>query len=200
VIRVDVSGSLESIRNQLGATQREASKAASRALNRTASRVRTYAARGIRDAGYNLKVGDIKKQIRVVKASPVVLAASVIASGRSIPLINYSARQTSDGVSVNVRDGRKVIKHAFLQTMHSGHRGVFIRREVRGATQHIKGTTRSHTGRTTKHGLPIDELFGPSIPAAFSNAVVQQQLIEQTTTYFPTEMRRQLQHVLESHA
>jgi len=200
VIRVNVKGSMESIRNQLGATQKEASKAASRALNRTASKVRTVSARAIRDAGYQLKVGDIKRNIRIVKASPTILAATVIASGRSIPLIKYSARQTREGVTVNVQHGRRLIRHAFIQVMKSGHRGVFIRREVRGGTQHVKGITRGHSGRNTRHGLPIDELYGPSIPAAFSNAIVQKQLVEQTEQYFPIEMTRQLEHVLDTRA
>ncbi len=185
------------IRQQLGATAKEASKAASRALNRTAARVRTYGARAIRDAGYGIKVSDIKRQIKVIKASPSILAATVVASGRSIPLIQYAARQTSDGVSVNVKNGRRTVRHAFLQTMHSGHRGVFIRRDAHTTT---KGVSRRRIGQRTRHGLPIDELYGPGIPAAFANEAVQHQLVEQTTTFFPIEMRRQLQHVLDTRA
>lgn len=196
MIRVDVSGSMADIRGQLGASAKDASKAASRALNRTAARVRTYAARGIRDQGYNLKVGVIKQSLHVTKASPSVLAATVTATGKSIPLIQYAARQTSDGVSVNVKNGRKVIRHAFIQTMHSGHRGVFIRRDASSGAH--KGLARHRTGRQTKHGLPIDELYGPGIPAAFANETVQHQLVQQTEQYFPVEMRRQLEHVLDT--
>jgi hypothetical protein len=197
VIRVSVSGSMDEIRAQLGATQKEAAKAGSRALNRTASRVRTYAARAIKAAGYNLKISDIKRSIRIVKASPSVLSASAVASGHSIPLIQYGARQTSTGVSVNVKSGRRVIPHSFIQTMKSSHRGVFIRREVHSVGA-AKGLERRRTGHTTRHGLPIDELLGPSIPAAFSNAVVQHALIENVEQYFPVEMRRQLEHVLDT--
>ena len=188
---------MESIRNQLGATQKEASKAASRALNRTASRVRTYAARGIRDAGYKLKAGDIKRQLKITRASPTILAATVTATGKSIPLIQYQAHQTKSGVSVNVLHGRKTIAHAFIASMPSGHKGVFIRREVR--TGNVKGLGRKHT-HSTKHGLPIDELLGPGVPAAFANTVVQSALVENVTQYFPVEMARQLAHVLDVRA
>ena len=185
---------MDEISRSLGATQREASRAASRALNRTASRVRTYASRAIRDAGYGLKVSDVKRQLKITKAAPAVLAASVTATGKSIPLIQYSARQTTSGVSVNVLHGRKTIPHAFIQTMHSGHRGVFIRREAR--TGAVKGLHRQRTGQSTKHGLPIDELYGPGVPAAFANEIVQHTLVEQAEQYFPVAMRSALEFQL----
>lgn len=195
MIRVNIAGSLNGIRDQLQATQKEASKAASRALNRTATRVRTYSSRAIRAAGYNLKAGVIKRNLKITKASPGILAATVTAVGKSIPLIDYSARQTKTGVSVNVLHGRKTVRHAFIATMPSGHKGVFIRRDAR--TGGVKGLHRAKGARTSgKHGLPIDQLFGPGIPAAFVNPAVEKAMTEQATTYFPVEMLRQLGFVL----
>lgn len=47
--------------------------------------------------------------------------------GKAQPIINFGARQVASGVSVNVKGSRKIIKHAFISTMKSGHRGVFLR-------------------------------------------------------------------------
>jgi hypothetical protein len=49
-------------------------------------------------------------------------------SGKEIPLAKYPARQTKRGVSVLVNKGkRKLVRHAFLATMKSGHTGVWFR-------------------------------------------------------------------------
>lgn len=46
-----------------------------------------------------------------------------------VPLIAYPHRQTKKGISVEVNRGKRtLIKGAFLATMKSGHRGIFIRR------------------------------------------------------------------------
>jgi hypothetical protein len=61
--------------------------------------------------------------------------------GTPVPLTAYPHRQTKKGVSVEVNKGKRtLIKSAFIATMTSGHRGIFLRR---GAKR-----------------LPIDERFG----------------------------------------
>jgi hypothetical protein len=129
----------------------------------------------MRDAGYNLKVSDIKRSLTINRASSGNLNAKVIESGRPIPLIKYDARQVSSGVSIDVLNGRKDIANAFIATMPSGHKGVFIRV---GKT-HEKVTKRA---RVTWNGLSIKELFGPSVPNGLANEAVQgalQELLEQ---------------------
>lgn len=62
-------------------------------------------------------------------------------SGEPVPLVAYPVRQTRKGVSVEVNRGKRtLVAHAFVATMKSGHKGVFLRR----------GTAR----------LPIKELRG----------------------------------------
>lgn len=148
-VQADISGALR----KLQLTKEEASKAIPRALNKTATTARAEAAREIKAAGYKLKIGDLKKSITIKRASRAVLTAQVTASGKPIPLSRYGARQNRKGVSVAVLKGRKTITGAFLATMPSGHRGVFVRQG--------------------KGRLPIDQKFGPSVPDAFSNKVVQ---------------------------
>jgi hypothetical protein len=159
-------------------------KATVRALNKTADQAKVQASRQIRDTGYNLKAGDIKAAMRVMRASPDNLVASVVTSGRPIPLIKYGARQVKAGVSVNVLKGRKVIQHAFIATMPNGHTGVYVR-EAGG--KHVKV-------RSSWHQLPIRELFGPSIPEAIVNSAVQEALRAFIVDKFPSILQQETRY------
>jgi len=153
--------------------------ATARALNKLMDRAKVQAARQIRDAGYNLKISDIKSGIRIQRATAGTPRAALIAKGRPVPLIKYSARETSKGVSVNVLKGRKLIAGAFIATMPGGHRGVFVR-DGHGKHKKVK-----KGGRVSWHELPIRELFGPSIPDSLANAQVQEQLQRMVMDTFP---------------
>ncbi|MDR3414208.1 MAG: phage tail protein [Formivibrio sp.] len=153
-------------------------KALPRALNKTASQAKVQASREIRNAGYGLKVSEIKKAIAIRRANRSDLVASVYASGRPIALINYNARQTKAGVTVSVKNGRKLIRGAFIATMPSGHTGVY----ERVGSGHKKVM---HNGAAQWRGLPIKELFGPSIPSAFMNETVQNALVTAIRERFP---------------
>ncbi|MDR3411599.1 MAG: phage tail protein [Formivibrio sp.] len=189
MITVDVRGSMDSIIADLSRKQRDVVEPATvRALNKVAAQVKTNASRQMRDAGYNLKVSDIKRALTVSRASSGNLRASVVASGRPIPLIQYGARQVSSGVSVDVLNGRKVIANAFIATMPSGHKGVY----VRVGKTHKKINKR---GRAQWSGLPIQELFGPSVPNGLANAAVQAALQDLIAQKFPDILRQQIKYL-----
>lgn len=156
---------------ELDAARGEIRPAVVRALNRTIDRVKVRAAREVRAAGYKLKIAVIKNAIRINRASTGRLRADAVAAGRPIPLIDYSARQTADGVSVDVLQGRKVIAHAFVAKMPSGHLGVF---ERFGPRVQRTRKNKHQAARTQK----IKQLFGPSIPDALANQAVQRALLE----------------------
>jgi hypothetical protein len=91
-----------------------------------------------------LKVGVARDAMTIAKATPSRLMATVTASNRRIPLIDFGApRQTKRGVTANTGQGRQLYPSAFIARMQSGHVGVFKR----------KGTPR----------LPIAELHGASV-------------------------------------
>lgn len=184
-----VKGSMDKVIADLGTRKREVIDVAlPRALNKMADQVKTGSARGMRDAGYNLKVSDIKKGLTIVRATSGRLVATVRASGRPIPLIGYGARVTAKGVSVSVLHGRKVISHAFIATMPSGHKGVF----VRVGKDHKKV---SKGARTVWSGLPIKELFGPSVPDGLANKAVQDTLQRLVDEKFPEILRQQFKRL-----
>lgn len=188
-IKVDVRGSMAGIIADMGRVKREViDKAVPRALNKVIDQVRTTAAREMRGAGYNLKVGDIKKAMTVSRATPARLTANVLSSGRPIALIKYGARQTAKGVSVDVLRGRKVITGAFIATMPSGHKGVY----VRVGKNHKKVMK---NGRVMWSGLPIKELFGPSVPDGLANKAVQEALQRLIEEKFPVILQQQIRYL-----
>jgi hypothetical protein len=100
-------------------------------------------------------------------------------------------------VSVKVRkgEGPKVIPHTFLATMKSGHKGVYIRREARKGPKaavrsvasvvsslagvRISGAEAAQIFGKRKHGLPIDELYGPTVVGIITGKPGTKEAIEQ---------------------
>ncbi len=197
-MRVDVRADVSQALKKLNLAKGEAKRAIQRALNKTANTARAQSAREIKAAGYGLKIGDIKKAITVRRASTAELHAILHAIGRPIPLIQYAARQNSSGVTVKVKNGRKSIQHAFIATMPSGHRGVFVRVQNAGHAKMIERAIAGGRGRVPsgkKHGLPIKELYGPSIPTAFANEVVMNAMKAAIHQRFPVVLAQELRYL-----
>ena len=161
-----------------------------RAMNRVLTQGRTAAVREIRSAGYGLRASDVRSGMQLVRARPGNLEAKIVARGRPIPLIRYGARQVKDGVSVNVRNGRKVIQHAFIATMPTGHVGVYIRKDGAKHRKVTRGT------RVVWTELPIRELYGPSVPDTLANAAVQDALQRLVEERFPQVLDAQLAYLI----
>jgi hypothetical protein len=177
---VNVRSNVDVLTMELLASARDMrDQATVRALNKMGDQVKVAAARSVRDAGYNLKIGDIKKALKVVKATQGNLRATVVASGKPIPLILYGARATAKGVTVSVLKGRKVIAGAFIATMPGGHKGVFVREPNARHKKVARG------GKPAWNALPIRELYGPSIPDGMANAAVQEALMALIADKFP---------------
>jgi len=164
-------------------------KAMVRALNRTATTVRAEAARRIRER-YNLKSRVLKDQIRIRNATKAELRAVVQASGRPIPLVEFDARSGATGATVRVSRVRKPVAHAFIATMKSGHRGVFLRVE--------KGSRKYRNQRVRKGGsdLPVAELFGPSLPQAFTSKQVMDAIVAAARERFPKAFEQEARYYL----
>jgi hypothetical protein len=160
-------------------------KATVRAINKVAAQVKTAASREIRNAGYNMKAAAIKKQITITKATSGRSVAVVRCSGRPIPLIEFSATMNKSGVTVNVKNGRKSIQGAFIATMPTGHKGVF----VRVGDLHKRAV---RNGKVSWSGLPIRELFGPGISDAFGNEIVQAALVRLVREKFPAILEHEI--------
>jgi hypothetical protein len=118
-------------------------RATVRALNRTIGTAQTATLRALA-ADTGLAQKDLRPSLEIQRATFQRQEATLIVTGRRIPLLGFRARQTRRGVTYRLPGGRGRAPRAFLATMRSGHTGVFQRR---GAPR-----------------LPIHELFGPSLP------------------------------------
>jgi hypothetical protein len=110
---------------------------------------------------------------------------SLVAKGKPLPLIAFGARQTRAGVSVEVTKGkRSIINAAFIATMQSGHKGVFMRRGPKRIAS--KGR---YAGKMRQ---PIYELFTATISSALAKnaAPVLQRGESVFRSTFARQMRR----------
>lgn len=140
-------------------------KATARALNRTAQGAKTDISREVRDKA---TVSDkaVKKTLKVDKArldERRTPRASVISTGSPLPLIGFKVRQTKAGVLVQVYKDRgwKLIKHAFIRTLDTGHKAVFWRK-WKGPRKEPKKNF-NYAALPEKFKIPIKERYGPSI-------------------------------------
>lgn len=186
-INVDLNAFNQQVRARVMALSSEITdKAGVRALNKVAAQAKTAASREIRAAGYNMRAAKIKASITIRPASAGNPVATIRCTGRPTPLIEFSARETRSGVSVSVKNGRKTINDAFIATMPSGHKGVF----VRVGSGHKKVMSR---GKAVWHGLPIKELYGPSTSDAFGNDIVQQALVRLIKDKYPAILAHEIE-------
>ncbi len=180
-----ISVQASNLRATLALDAKDLARATARAVNKTATQARTLAVREVRAAGYNLKASTVRKAFALYRANPKRPIATLKATGQPIPLIDYGAKQNRTGVSVRVKNGRKTIKHAFIATMESGHTGVFLR------------TGKAHkrvekNGRVRWSGLPIRELYGPSIPDAVGNEAVSKAVTQMIDRKFPAILAHEI--------
>ena len=191
MVNLSITSNVAGITAQLTRIVGEQQKAVVRALNKTAAQARTAASQEVRSAGYNMKASAIKKSFSISKATGKNLVVVLRATGRPIALINFQARQTKSGVSVNVKTGRKVLNHAFIATMKNGHKGVF---ERTGAAR-TKGAKVIKNGKRIRPNTPIKELFGPSIPSALANDAVERAIMKKIKEKFPLILASEINYL-----
>lgn len=188
MIKIDLKMDIAKVKAMLAETRREITdKAVPRALNKLAEQAKTLSSKEIRSAGYTIKAKTVKEQIVIVKATASTMTAIVKVRGKPVPLMEFNARQTKAGVSVKVKGARKVIKGAFIATMPTGHVGVFTRTPSSRYKRVRKGT------KTQWTQLPIKELYGPSLPAIWSNQVIQAALLKMIKQKFPEVLRHEIE-------
>jgi hypothetical protein len=181
-IKLDVSNGLQRIH----ATTAEAKRAIPRALNKVATTTVARTARAVRDAGYNMKIGDIKKAIVVKRANGEDRNIVLSAKNKPLPLSYFNP--TGGGtpqhrLPIRVRVMRQTVtlNHAFFVQLSSGHRGVFSRRDKSG---------------NISSRLPITQMYGPSLVNAINNETVQSVTAATIEERWPIEIASQMSDVL----
>lgn len=189
LIQVD-EAKLAEVQKTLAGIKNGLPRVLTRAINKVAGRAYTETVRRLAVAT-GLKQKFVRKGVRLTRASWRVLAALLRVRRKRAPLLWFQATQTARGVafrapagadwaenSVGAKRGRRLIEHAFIQTMPSGHKGVFLRRG--------------------KKPLPIDELFGASLADIFlKSGGMFQRLAAETGTLLSREIDVQVRVLLE---
>jgi len=133
------------------------------AINKTVGLANTDISKRIRSV-LALKAAAIKKAMRRRKANYHSWRGDIWVSKKRLPLIQFGARKTARGTSYKIEKsgGRKVLSHAFIARMPTGHEGVFMRR----GKKRLPLTAE-------KRGPSIGEVFesGPMVAAAVSTAL-----------------------------
>jgi hypothetical protein len=123
-----------------------------------------------------LKVKDVKKALFYDHVSVGDYTVNLRATTRLIPLIDFTTRQTNQGVRAAKPWGHAQVFHnTFYATMKSGHRGIF-RRE-------------------TRRRLPIHEMMGPSIHGSFVQQDVRQIIEAATKKRMPSFVARRIRQM-----
>jgi hypothetical protein len=167
------------------ATIKDGSKTAIRlATNEVLKGVRTDAVKEI-DAKVTLKPTIIREHFTLNNMTVASLRASVDCRGDPLPLIYYGATSVVKGVKVKIlaRGTKDLVKHAFIATLGSTHRGVFWRSTRRAGIRPSRFPVGKRTkvpspqkrsgeqilGGESTFQLPIHELYGPRVPDIFDD-------------------------------
>lgn len=168
-------------------------KVLTRAINKVAAWAQSRVIHQVSDAA-GLALKDVRKAVRLRRASYRLLRAAIRIYNRRMPLVWFHARQTKKGVTFRAppgadwaldykggRKGRFLVERAFIARMTRGHVGVFLRRG--------------------KKRLPIDELFGPSPMAVFAGVTgMIQALMAEAQGRLVTETDRQVEVLIKQEA
>lgn len=157
-----------------------------RALNRTATTVRAEAARKtaaeLRVYGVRIGVNVARKFMKILRASRANQVATVAVGGKLwIPLIKL---------------GRRVAmpSHAFVQTMKSGHKGIYIRAGSSKPVRVDLAQQQYRSKRIKRSGsdLPIGEVVVPGVKQAFIQEKIRDALIRIAKDRFAAVVTQEL--------
>lgn len=143
-------------------------KAAARALNKTADKTATAAAREINDAT-KIPVREVRKRLIVRRASSSRLVAEIQALPYAPNLSKFRPTQNKAGVAASAWERRKTYKHAFIHP-----------RTGRVVT------------RTTNKRTPLKGLRGPSVRSTF----MQERVITKLDAVARQAWRTNMEHEL----
>lgn len=175
---------LEDIIDRLGTMSNKAPQVISSALNRALTNVASNISKEVRQ-DYNIKAADIKSTLDKTRASKSNLSAIVRSRGNLIPLDRFKvspkkvAPKRKSPIKIGVKkDGVKPLKGAFVSDI-SGIK-VFKR----------QGKTR----------LPIDRLFGPSVPQMLKNEEIRERINREGQETFYRRLDHEINRILERRA
>ncbi len=202
-IKVD-QGDVYRLRMMLAGIKNGYPKAMSRAINAGLATARVESRREVQKE-VTASTKYVNRAFAENKATYSRLTGSLVVSGKPIPLIAYDTRQTGKGVTVrvNVSGERSLLPHAVSGKVKnvskaaetSEHKGVFLRKY---------SGPRKPFWKKIKYGalpkefrLPIEQKFGPSIPAIFERGPILEYIKKLAAIRASDEFARQVELLLK---
>ncbi|MBU2701683.1 hypothetical protein Ga0466249_002802 [Sporomusaceae bacterium BoRhaA] len=169
---------IERAEQLLGGIKDALPKAQASAINRSLTTARTEIVRSVRKE-YVIKAEDVRNTIKVTNASAASPIGSIKSMGGPIPLVKFdTSKENPVRVRVKKSGAKKPIKHAFLQAMGNGYRGIFI--------------------RSGKARYPLKQLYGPSVPQMVGNETVMKSVEEKAIQTLDKRMDHEINRILEA--
>lgn len=172
---------LEDVQRRLGEMEKKAPNVISSALNRALTNVASNVSKEVRQ-DYNIKAADIKSTLEKTRASKANLSAIVRSRGNLIPLDRFKVSPKK------VSPKRKTpIKIAVKKTGMKPLGGAFVA-DISG----IKVFKRQ-----SKKRLPIDRLFGPSVPQMLQNEGIRENINREGEDMFYRRLDHEINRILD---
>ena len=179
-MRLTISTNFPDVARQLDQLQQDVAKqATARAINRTMDQSKTAVSREIRGE-FNISAGKVSQSLRITRATfhnglyrMQATLESPTQRGRSLNLINFAARQTAKGVTVQIKrgTGRKLLA------------GAFIANQGRTVFQ-----------RVGKARLPIKALQTIDVAQMFNTKRINAKVVQFMQTKFPEVFEREARY------
>ncbi len=174
---------IEEIQKELGAMEKKAPNAISRAMNRTVTALASEANRQIKGK-YHIKPADIKPAIKRKRSSPSNLVAGIDVRGGPLGLDKFKVspktvnprRKSQLKISVRKDRGVSTVGGAFNVQLH-GHK-----------VMKRKGKSR----------LPIERLYGPSVPQMAKNEEIRTAILQKGGQRFEERLAHEIGRLMRS--
>lgn len=166
-------------------------RATARALNRTLTTVQARAARELQEKR-NLRIGEIKKQMRQDRATVRRLIAKLTVSGKPISIRHFSR------VRFDRANGKVVGVSGYSAKILKSDRYKLLRRHGNKAFTNPKiGGGLAIVYRKTKKRLPISAWAPvPGLPTVLVQQKIADALRSVATTEFPKRLRAELNYIV----
>lgn len=176
------AGSIERLRAALGSMEKGLPREVATAINATAKKVRTEAARLLKRE-LNVPVKVLKKAIHNRRKATKDKTQAVVGllKGYPIPLRYFKPKQTNQGVTYKIDPKLKA---------KSSIRDAFIVNSYNGNVYRRKGKQRG----------PLEQQVGPSPGVAFEQAGIAQAARKTAADELPKQMERRIRFILLKNA
>jgi hypothetical protein len=206
------------VRKAMDKVAKDAPRAIQHAINRTLGNVATQIKKKV-SRHYSLKSSTVGESLKISRASARFnhFEGVVRSSGRPIPISQFIGTSVlkRGGVNVRVKRGgsKTRLRHAFSAQIinwseagrsggivGSAHHGIFMRKKrkdvfflgsLRASSRMASGGNKAYVGRS-----PIEEVFGPSVPAQIKNRSIWEPLEQFARDKLKEHLKSRVKEVL----